>query len=75
MLDNLVEETRESIGKHSTLERNNPINAIIGDPNKDVSTRSKVRNQIATLLQIKYKNVNEALEDESWVEAMKEELE
>ena len=49
-------------------------NAIIGDPNEGVTTRSKVKDQIAMISQIEPKNVNEALEDESWIEAMREEL-
>ena len=73
-LDAPKEEKREPIGRNSTLIKNHPANAIIGDPNEGVTTRSKVKDQTAMISQIEPKNVNEALEDESWIEAMREEL-
>ena len=54
--------------------KNHPTNAIIGDPNKGVTTQSKVKDQTTMISQIEPKNVNEALEDESWIEVMREEV-
>jgi len=56
------------------LIKNHPTNAIIGDPNKGVTTQSKVKDQTTMISQIEPKNVNEALEDESWIEVMREEV-
>ncbi|GJT89783.1 putative ribonuclease H-like domain-containing protein [Tanacetum coccineum] len=46
---------------------------ILRDPKSAVSTRSKVEKGLAHAL-IKPKNISGALEDESWVDAMQEEL-
>jgi len=73
-LDAPKEEKREPTRRNSTLIKNHPAKAIIGDPNEGVTTRSKVKDQIAMISQIEPKNVNETLEDESWIEAMREEL-
>ncbi|MBE2321394.1 hypothetical protein DVA67_036110, partial [Solirubrobacter sp. CPCC 204708] len=57
--------------------RNHPIDQIIGDPSRKVSTRSNLRdgcNHIAFVSQIEPKNFNEAENDESWIIAMQEEL-
>jgi len=43
------------------LIKNHPANAISGDPNEGVTTRSKVKDQIAMISQIEPNNVNEAL--------------
>jgi len=73
-LDTPKEERKESTKRNLTLIKNHPADAIIGDPNDGVTTRSKVKDQTAMISQIEPKNVNEALEDESWIEAMREEL-
>jgi len=63
-------ERKEPIGRNSSLIKNHPADVIIGDPNEGVTTRSKVRDEMTMISQIEPKNVNEALEDESWIEAM-----
>jgi len=64
-LDTPKEEKREPTGKNSTLIKNHPAKAIIGDPHEGVTTPSKVKDQTTMISQIEPKNVNEALEDES----------
>ena len=59
-LDAPKEEKREPIRRNSTLIKNYPANAIIGDPNEGVTTRSKVKDQTTMISQIEPKNVNEA---------------
>ncbi|GJW52636.1 ribonuclease H-like domain-containing protein [Tanacetum coccineum] len=54
-----------------------PKNQIISDPKSAVQTRSKVQQQSGTYALLSYeepKKILEALTDESWVEAMQEEL-
>ncbi|GKC08516.1 putative ribonuclease H-like domain-containing protein [Tanacetum coccineum] len=54
---------------HST----HPKALILGDPNSAVQTRSKVNTSSGAHAFVSYK-ISEALEDESWVDAMQEEL-
>ncbi|GJY89486.1 putative ribonuclease H-like domain-containing protein [Tanacetum coccineum] len=54
---------------HST----HPKALILGDPNLAVQTRSKVNTSFGAHAFVSYK-ISEALEDESWVDAMQEEL-
>jgi len=74
VLDEHVVENREPIGRYYTLKKNYLVDEIIGHSNRGVSTRLKIRDQMTMLLQIKPKSVNEDLEDESWIEAMKKEI-
>jgi len=48
-LDAPKEEKREPTTRNSTLIKNHPANAIIGDPNEGVTTRSKVKDQTAMI--------------------------
>jgi len=56
------------------IQQNYRVDNIIGDPRRGVSTRSKVKDYVAMISQMEPKNINEGLEDESLVNAMKEEL-
>ncbi|GJU92800.1 putative ribonuclease H-like domain-containing protein [Tanacetum coccineum] len=51
-----------------------PKTQILGDPTSAVQTRSKVNNKSRAHALIEPKKISEALEDESWVDAMQEEL-
>ena len=53
-----------------------PNEYIIGDLSQGIRIRSSYRNtnNLALLLNIEPKNIQEALTDESWVQAMKEKL-
>ncbi|RDY06766.1 hypothetical protein CR513_09200, partial [Mucuna pruriens] len=58
------------------LDDNKKEQQIIGDNEDKVCTRStfKSQGQVALIFKIELKNINEALLDDGWVEAMKEEL-
>jgi len=63
----------------SRIQKNHPEELIIGDINSGVETRSKrqqpiLEKQVSLLSLTEPKNVNEAIKDEHWVNAMKEEL-
>jgi len=62
--------------------KNHPPETIIGDPNEGIRTRKLPRQHYDNMVrfvcftsQTEPKNVKEALQDESWVSAMQEELE
>lgn len=55
--------------------KNHPLENIIGDLKEDITTRAFYKQQPTTFIShIVLSNVNEALEDDSWVKAMQEEL-
>ncbi|XP_059632627.1 uncharacterized protein LOC132275215 [Cornus florida] len=59
------------------LVHNYPIDQVIGDPSKGVSTRSQLRNIcnfVTFVSQFEPKNIHEAENDESWLLAIQEEL-
>ncbi|GJU70726.1 putative ribonuclease H-like domain-containing protein, partial [Tanacetum coccineum] len=58
----------------SRIHSIHPITQILGDPKLAVQTRSKHCLFACFLSQIEPKKISEALEDESWVDAMQEEL-
>ncbi|KAH0650271.1 hypothetical protein KY284_030183 [Solanum tuberosum] len=53
-----------------------PKNFIMGKPDDKIQTRSSLRKQasLALVSQMEPKRINEAMEDESWIQTMKEEL-
>jgi len=55
--DEPIVEDEELKGRYCTLKKNHPVDTIIGDPNRDVLTRLKLRDQMATLSQINPKSV------------------
>ena len=59
--------------------RNHPLENIIGDVNDKVWTRSHFRNiteqdHVAFISKLEPKNLEEVLSDNSWIEAMHDEL-
>lgn len=71
-----LEEKREPLGIRRLMEKDHPTYKILGDIKENVKTRSFHKHGLVTLIsQVKHSNIDEALEDESWVEAMEEELE
>uniref|UniRef100_A0A2N9H8V7 CCHC-type domain-containing protein n=1 Tax=Fagus sylvatica TaxID=28930 RepID=A0A2N9H8V7_FAGSY len=67
----------EELPKSWNVVHSHPKELIIGEVERGVSTRSKLKNicnNMAFLSQIEPKNINEAIEDESWILAMQEEL-
>jgi len=52
-LDVPKKERREPTRRNSTLIKIHPTDAIIGDPNEGVTTRSKVRDQMTMISQTK----------------------
>ncbi|GJS63344.1 putative ribonuclease H-like domain-containing protein [Tanacetum coccineum] len=56
----------------SRIHSTHPKALILGDPNSAVQTRSKVNKSSGAHAFVSY--ISEALEDESWVDAMQEEL-
>ncbi|GKF92870.1 putative ribonuclease H-like domain-containing protein, partial [Tanacetum coccineum] len=57
----------------SRIHSTHPRALILGDPNSAVQTGSKVNTSSGAHAFVSYK-ISEALEDESWVDAMQEEL-
>jgi len=51
-----------------------PTKDILSDPKKGFTTRSKLKNQEVIIFGIKPRNVDKDLKDESWIQAMKDEL-
>ena len=67
----------EELPKSWNVVHSHPKELIIGEIEYGVSTRSKLKNicnNMAVLSQIEPKNINEAIEDESWILAMQKEL-
>jgi hypothetical protein len=67
----------EELPKSWNVVHSHPKELIIGEVERGVSTKSKLKNicnNMAFLSQIEPKNINEAIEDESWILAMQEEL-
>ena len=67
----------EDLPKEWKLNRNHPIDNVIGDITRGVATRGSLKhfcNFTAFVSQIEPKNVKEALLDSDWIIAMQEEL-
>ncbi|GJU99516.1 hypothetical protein Tco_1328787 [Tanacetum coccineum] len=58
----------------SRIHSIHPTTQILGDPTLAVQTRSKVNKSSGAHALIEPKKISKALEDESWVDAMQEEL-
>ena len=59
----------EDLPKEWHFKNDHPKDLIIGEPSKGVTTRHSLKhlNILAFISQIKPKNIDEALNDESWV--------
>ncbi|MCI35882.1 gag-pol polyprotein, partial [Trifolium medium] len=76
--DNEVVEVRQPTatkGPSTRIQKNHPPDAIIGQLDHGVTTRSReVVSNSCFVSKIEPKNVKEALQDEFWINAMQEEL-
>ncbi|KAK2390888.1 putative mitochondrial protein [Trifolium repens] len=72
------QETNQSdLPKEWRIHRDHPIDKVIGDINKGVSTRLNLKDaclNMAFVSQIEPSKVNDALNDDQWILAMQEEL-
>jgi hypothetical protein len=62
---------------HQTIQRDHPVNSILGDIHKGVTTRSRVTHfceHYSFVSSIEPYRVEDALRDSDWVLAMQEEL-
>jgi hypothetical protein len=62
---------------HQAIQRDHPVNSILGDIHKGVTTRSQVahfRERYSFVSSIEPYRIEDALRDPDWVVAMKEEL-
>ncbi|GJY97947.1 hypothetical protein Tco_0514857 [Tanacetum coccineum] len=68
--------TEVAVSPIPTLRIHNihPQSQIIGDPKSSVQTRSRVKQTSGAHALEEPKKISEALKDNSWVEAMQEEL-
>jgi hypothetical protein len=60
---------------HATIQRDHPVNRILRDINKEVTTRSRVTNfweHYLSVFSIEPLKVEEVLKDPDWVMAMQE---
>ena len=75
--DKSVETPSQELPRTWKVVVNHPQEQIIGDTGDRVRTRRSFQvneNNLAMISQIEPKTIDEAIVDESWIEAMKEEL-
>ncbi|KAJ9186900.1 hypothetical protein P3X46_002420, partial [Hevea brasiliensis] len=68
---------QQDLPKNWTFKKDHPKDLIISDTSKGVTTRSSLRNiynSLAFISQIEPSSIDEAINDESWVLVMQEEL-
>ena len=71
------QQLHENLPKEWRFTKDHPKDNIIGETTKGVSTRNQLKlldSNLAFLSQIEPRNIDEAINDESWVLAMQEEL-
>ena len=68
-------ETRIEPRLSKYVRRHHPTEQIIGDKEARLMTRKKLRSETSLLIKIKCRTVNDALQDDDWYKAMKEEIE
>ena len=59
---------------NKNMTKNHPANQIIGSKDKGVMTRSKINEELCLISQVEPKSADEAVKDDHWMQAMKEEL-
>ena len=70
-------QANNDLPKEWKASRNHPLDNIIGDISKGVTTRHSLKdlcNNMAFVSMIEPKNINEAIIDDHWIIAMQEEL-
>nr|KYP33754.1 Retrovirus-related Pol polyprotein from transposon TNT 1-94 [Cajanus cajan] len=77
--DSTIQEGQTNINpqREWRISRNHPLENIIGDITKGVITRNSLKeacNNMSFVSEIEVKNIDEALNDEHWINAMQEEL-
>ena len=75
-LDSFDQPSNLNLPKEWKFVKDHPIDQIIGEPSNKVQKRSSLRNisNLVFLSQTEPKNINEALKDEFWIQAMQKEL-
>ena len=68
-------ETRQEPVLAKYVRRHHPIDQIIGDKEARPMTRSRLRSETCLLSKMEPRIVSEALQDDDWYNAMKEEIE
>nr|KYP73276.1 hypothetical protein KK1_005894 [Cajanus cajan] len=77
--DSIIQENQTNMTPQRELRisRNHPLENIIGDISKGVTTRHSLKdacNNMVFVPEIKVKNIYEALNDEHWINSMQEKL-
>ena len=68
-------QTRKEPVLAKYVRRHHPADQIIGDKKARPMTRSRIRNETCLLSKIEPRTVSEAIQDDDWYNAMKEEIE
>ena len=68
-------ETRKEPRLAKYVRTHHPVDQIIGDKEAKPMTRSRVRSETCLLNKMEPRTISEALQDDGWYNAMKEEME
>ena len=67
-------QTRNELVLVKYVRRHHPADQIIGDKEARPMTRSRIRNETCLLSKIEPRTISEAIQDDEWYIAMKEEI-
>ena len=56
------------------MTKNHPLEKIIGSKDKVVMKRRRINEELCIISQLEPKRIDEAIKDDHWMKAMKEEL-